>query len=138
MHPIRLGIVGCGGISHRHAPAAATSPEVTIVACCDTQIETAREWAAGYGCEASYGDYRTMITAHELDAVLLATWPADHCEQILGCLEAGARAILCEKSLTVSGTQALEVWRAAEDAHALVVEAFMYRHHPAFEQLDRL
>lgn len=138
MRPLRLGIVGCGGISHRHASAAAASPEVAIVACCDLRSEIAELWAAGYGCEASYPDYRTMIAAHELDGVLLATWPADHREHILGCLDAGVRAILCEKSLTTSGPQTLEVHRAAEAAQALVVEAFMYRHHPAFAQLERL
>jgi predicted dehydrogenase len=138
MRPVRLGIVGCGGISHRHAPAAANSSEVEIVACCDTRIEAAEAWAAQYGCEAAYGDYQMMIAEHELDGVLLATWPADHHEQILGCLEAGARAILCEKSFTTGGAQALDVYRAAAEAQALVAEAFMYRYHPALGQLEWL
>jgi xylose dehydrogenase (NAD/NADP) len=138
MSPLRLGIVGCGGISQRHASAAATSADVKIVACCDARVEAAEAWAARHGCEASYGDYRTMIAAHELDGVLLATWPADHSEHILGCLDAGVRAILCEKSLTMSGPESLEVYRAAEDGRAVVAEAFMYRHHPALEQLERL
>jgi predicted dehydrogenase len=40
-----------------------------------------------------------MIGEHELDGVLIATWPTQHRERILGCLEAGARHILGEKSL---------------------------------------
>ncbi len=79
-----------------------------------------------------------MVREHELDAVLLATWPNLHHEQLLGCLEAGVRNILCEKSLTVTGAQALEVWAAARELDALVVEGLMYRHHPAIGRIDDL
>jgi predicted dehydrogenase len=136
--PVRLGIVGCGGISHRHGPAAAASSEVAIVGCCDTRIDVAQEWAATYGCESVYSDYRAMVDELELDGVLLATWPVQHCEQILGCLHAGVRFVLCEKALTTSRATALEVFRAAEAATAIVVEALMYRHHPAIKRVERL
>jgi len=91
-----------------------------------------------HGCERSYDDYQTMIREHDLDGVLVATWPTQHHEHILGCLEAGARAILCEKSLTLTSAEALEVWNAASAAEAIVVEAYMYRHHPAFCLLEEL
>ena len=136
--PIRLGIVGCGGISDRHARAAADSPEVAIVACCDVRVGVAEGWSRRYGCERAYGDYLSMIREHELDGVLLATWPSQHREQILGCLQAGVRRILCEKSLALNADEALEIWTATEQAGALVVEAFMYRHHPAIRKIDEL
>jgi predicted dehydrogenase len=85
--PVRLGIVGCGGISERHARAAAASDEVSFVACCDTRIDVAEQWAAANGCEWFYGDYPAMVRDHELDGVLIATWPTQHHAQILGCLE---------------------------------------------------
>jgi xylose dehydrogenase (NAD/NADP) len=136
--PMRIGIVGCGGISERHAAGAAGSAAVRIVACCDVRGEVAEEWARRHGCEGAYGDYLTMIRDHPLDAILLATWPVQHREQIVGCLEAGARSILCEKSLVMNGTEAVEVWEAARETGALVVEALMYRHHPAFGKLEAL
>jgi predicted dehydrogenase len=135
---IRIGIVGCGGISERHGDAAKGCPEAAIVACCDIRVEAAETWARRYGCEAAYGDYRTMIREHDLDAVLLATWPVQHREQILGCLEAGARRILCEKSLAMDAAEAMEIWTAAQESGALVVEAFMYRHHPAIQRIEEL
>lgn len=133
---MRLGIVGCGGISERHARGAALSDEVEIVACCDVRLDAAEAWAQSHGCERAYVDYRTMVREHPLDGVLVATWPTQHHEHILGCLEAGARAILCEKSLTLTSAEAVEVWRAASAAGAHVVEAYMYRHHPAFRLLE--
>jgi predicted dehydrogenase len=136
--PLRLGIVGCGAISERHGPAAALTPAVSIVACCDLRLDVAEEWRGRFGCERAYADYRAMVTEHELDGVILATWPNLHREQVLGCLDAGVRNILCEKSLAVTGAEALEIWEAAEETGALVVEGYMYRHHPAFQTLLEL
>jgi predicted dehydrogenase len=136
--PLRIGIVGCGGISERHAKGAAATDAVSIVACCDVRPDIAQEWSRRYGCERAYDDYLTMVREHELDAVLIATWPSLHRDHVLGCLEAGARNILCEKSLALTGAEALEIWRAADEAGALVVEGFMYRHHPAIARIDEL
>jgi xylose dehydrogenase (NAD/NADP) len=133
--PLRLGIVGCGAISERHGPAAAATPAVSIVACCDLRLDAAENWRDRFGCERAYGDYLAMVREHELDGVILATWPNVHREQILACLDEGVRTILCEKSLALTGSEALEIWQAAEQAGALVVEGYMYRHHPAFEAL---
>ena len=79
-----------------------------------------------------------MLRQHELDGVLLATWPNLHRDQVLSCLEAGVRAILCEKALALDAAEAVEIRTAAEDAGAVVVEAYMYRHHPAVRKIDEL
>ena len=136
--PFRLGIVGCGGIAERHARAAAASTEVALVACCDVRPGLADTWAERHACERAFTDYRAMIREHELDGVLLATWPNLHREQVLGCLEAGVRAVLCEKALALDADEAVEIWTAAQEANALVVEGYMYRHHPAIARIDRL
>ena len=137
-HAFRLGIVGCGGIAERHARATAASPDVALVACCDVRPGLADTWAEQHACERAFTDYRAMVREHELDGVLLATWPNLHREQVLGCLEAGVRAVLCEKSLALDAAEALEIWTAARAADALVVEGYMYRHHPAIARIDEL
>ena len=134
----RLGIVGCGGIAERHARAAAASAEVALVACCDVRPGLAEEWSRRHGCERAFTDYRAMLREHELDGVLLATWPNLHREQVLGCLEEGTCAVLCEKALALDAAEALEIWTAAREAGALVVEGYMYRHHPAIARIDEL
>ena len=136
--PFRLGIVGCGSIAERHGRAAAASAEVAIVACADTRLDTAEDWAARHGCERAYPDYVEMVREHELDGVLLATWPNLHREQVLGCLGLGVSSILCEKALALSGAEALDIRTAATEAGALVMEGYMYRRHPAIVMLDEL
>jgi predicted dehydrogenase len=136
--PLRLGIVGCGWISDWHGRAAAQVGDVEIVACCDSRAEVAEAWRERHGAARAYDDYATMVRDQDLDAVLLATWPPHHLEQIRTCLELGVRAILCEKALAVGSDQALEIFTAAREAGALVVEGFMYRHHPVIQRVDDL
>jgi len=134
--PLRLGIVGCGGISHAHANAAQAISRVRFAACCDIRTDVAAKWAEEYGCESVYADYEEMIRKECLDGVLLATWPNQHREQIERCLKAGARNILCEKSLTLTGQEAMEVWGLVADSGIFLMEGFMYRHHPAIHKLE--
>jgi D-xylose 1-dehydrogenase (NADP+, D-xylono-1,5-lactone-forming) len=136
--PFRLGIVGCGWIAGRHAQAAAALDAVSFAACADVRSGAAEAWADEHGCERAYRDCSAMVRDQELDGVVLATWPNFHREQVLACLDAGVRDVLCEKSLALTGPEALEIKAAARANGALVTEGFMYRHHPAIAQLDEL
>ena len=137
--PVRMAIVGCGGISHAHAKAAARIPAtIQFVACCDVRQDAARAWADTYGCRSAYADYTEMIAKEELDGVLLATWPNQHREQIEICLAAGVRHILCEKALCLTGREATDIWNLVRTHGAFLMEGFMYRHHPAIRQLEAL
>lgn len=135
--PLRLAIVGCGGSSHLHGAAARTIPEhVQLVACCDVDGETARGWAERYGVPGVYTDYRQMLRHEAVDAVVLATWPTQHRAQIAHLLDVGVHRILCEKALATTGDEALDIWERVRGAGALLMEGFMYRHHPATRALD--
>ncbi len=133
---IRLGMIGCGLISHAHGRAVATmSDDVRFVACANRTLERANDWAKEYGCDNAYADYRDMLEKEELDGVIIATWPIDHREHIEACLDAGIKFILCEKALTILPDDALAIWCRAEKAQAVVMEGFMYRHHPVHDRL---
>lgn len=136
---VKLGIVGCGGISYSHGDASINSQyKIRFVACCDIDDESAKKWARKYNCDGVYTNYEEMISKEDLDGILLATWPNQHREQIEKSLVAGAKNILCEKSLTLSGKEALEIWNLIEKFNAFLMEGFMYRHHPAIHKIDSL
>jgi predicted dehydrogenase len=137
--PVRLGLAGCGLISHAHGRAARKSQyDVSFVACMSRSMESAQTWAAEYGCEHAYDNLDEMLASEELDGVVIASWPSVHCEQIIACIEAGVSNILCEKALVTNGAEALQVWHAASKAGAVVMEGFMYRHHPGIQRLEAL
>lgn len=134
---MRIGMVGCGGISQAHGEAAKKVPELEFAACCDLRPEAARAWAEAYGGKA-YGDCAEMLEREELDGVLVATWPTEHRANVEQCLEAGVRHILCEKALTLTGREARLLWERARQAGATLMEGFMYRHHPAIRRVESL
>lgn len=137
-NPIRTGIVGCGDHSHVHGEAAAMMKELKITACCDVAVDKARSWAEKYGCDSYYSNLSAMLNKEKLDAVILCTWPGQHLEQIESCLKAGIKNILCEKSLTVSGEEALSILKLAEQEKAFIMEGCKNRHHPALRKLEQL
>jgi predicted dehydrogenase len=122
----------------QHGPAAAASRNVEITACCDVREETARRFAERFAVQAVYADFGEMVHKAMLDGVLLATWPNQHREQIERLLAAGVKNILCEKALTLTGKEAMEICGFVRRADAFLMEAFMYRHHPAIRKMDEL
>ncbi len=139
MTPVRLGMIGCGLISHAHGRAALKSDRnIRFIACATRRAEAARAWADTYGCANAYTDIADMLRHETLDGAVIATWPVDHRRHIEICLEAGIRFILCEKALTTGADDALTIWRAAAQTGATIVEGFMYRHHPAIRRLEEI
>ena len=130
-------MVGCGSISNRHANAANNSTmNMYFTTCCDINEELAYKWKEKYNCNSYYTDYIEMIEKEDLDGVVLCTWPIDHREQIEGCINRGIKNILCEKSLALNGKEAAEILNLANENNVLIMEGFMYRHHPAIRKLE--
>ena len=139
MGELRLAVIGLGGISQNaHAPAIARNRAgVKMIAACDVRGEAVSDWTARYGC-AGYTDFVEMVRKERPDAVLLATWPNQHREQIARLLDAGVRKILCEKALTLTGREAAETLRMVKQADAFVMEGFMYRHNPVIRKIEQV
>jgi predicted dehydrogenase len=136
---LRFGIVGCGRISHAHGIAAQRiGGGLRFSACTDVNEDAARNFAMTYGSNSFYTDYAEMLKKEQLDAVVFATWPAQHREQLEIAIKAGARFILCEKALALNGDEAVEIYDLAKKHGVTIVEGFMYTHHPAIAKLDEL
>ena len=135
---IRLGLIGCGKIAQSHGRAALEiSERMAITACCDRSADTARAWTDRYAPRTkAYSNYHEMMRGEYLDGVIIATWPNLHCDQITGCLEAGIRFILCEKTLTVTGEEAMAMWKMARKYNAHILEGLTYAHHPRYRKLQ--
>ncbi len=91
-----------------------------------------------YGCKAAYLNDADMLDKHELDGVIIASPPVAHFEQISRAISAGVKYILCEKPLTLTLAEALDIRTLANKENAKVIEAFHYRHMPLFEQTVKM
>lgn len=94
----RLGLIGCGGIAHRHIAGyqAVAADLGEVVAAADPNRETLDAFCDRYGIAHRFTDPREMVASGVVDVVSLLTPPAVRGEVIYPALERGV-AVLVEK-----------------------------------------
>ena len=103
--PIRLGLIGCGGIVQRiHGDAfLSLSEAVEVVALSDPIVENLARVGAAFDTPPGqrYTDYRDMLAKGEIDAVSIATPHFLHAEQATEAARAEV-AVISEKPMATS------------------------------------
>ena len=83
--PARVGIVGCGVISHAYAENAAAFDRFQIVACADRDPLRSEALAAAHGLAAT--TVEDLLARGDVDIVLNLTPPAVHADVTRAALE---------------------------------------------------
>ncbi len=104
-NPIRLGLIGCGGIvqiTHARAYHALTDT-VQVTAIADVVPENLKKIGALFNVptESRYTDYRDMLEHAALDVVTIATPHSLHAEQVIEAANAGV-AVISEKPMATT------------------------------------
>jgi len=84
---MRVGIIGTGAISHKHAQAYANIG-YKVTACTDFHAESGQAFAQRYGCEFVAG-YEDLCCHPEVDYVDVCTFPEFRLEAVTLCAQAG-------------------------------------------------
>lgn len=125
--PIRVGIIGGGGIASAHIRGYAESPDLlTITAIADAFEETATRRGEELGVP-SYTDYTELLANPEVDAVDICLPHHLHREAIIAAAKAG-KHILCEKPLCLTPEEARDV----QDAISASGVTLMCAHNQLF------
>ncbi len=82
-----------------------------------------------HGIGRAHGSYEELLADDELDAVYISLPNGMHHEWTLKAIDAG-KHVLVEKPYSRRAAEAEEAWDAAGRAGVIVMEAFMWRHHP--------
>ena len=110
---LKAAIVGCGSIGSlfdegrrdldpwTHAGAYAQHPQTRLVAGCDLDAKRRESFSKTWGVP-TYLDYSEMFLRERPDLVSVCTWPDSHAEVTIAAVEAGVRAVFCEKPLANS------------------------------------
>jgi len=133
MTKIRWGVLGCARIAERALiPALREAPGAELLGIAARDAGRAREWAERHGIPRAYRDYEALVADPDIDAVYIPLPNHLHAPWTMRAAAAG-KHVLCEKPLALDEREAARMFRAAERAGVLLLEAFMYRFHPLFE-----
>lgn len=131
---IQAGIAGLGWWGGTLVDAMAQSPNMRFTAAFTRRrSEKDQEIAAKHGLKL-YDSYDAMVADPSLGAIVLATPPIGHHEQILKAV-AGGKHVFCEKPFVMSKAQADEVVAAVQKAKVALGLGYNRRFHPSWVDL---
>ena len=108
---ITAAVIGCGNISRFHfSGLEKAGPKVKWV--CDLDEEAMGPWAKQFEAQVT-ADFREALADPEVDVVHVTLISSLHKRICLEAIAAG-KAAVCEKTLTESATDSLEIVQAAE------------------------
>ena len=89
------------------------------------------------GIPKAYGSYEALLADPTIEAVYIPLPNHLHLDWTLAAAAAG-KHVLCEKPLALSSTDARRMIDASNQAGVILMEAFMYRLHPLWQEVRRL
>lgn len=111
----KLGIIGFGGMAHEHYKCSVNHPEIRVECKGVFDLDEKRmELARQYGLVA-YNSREELLSDPEIDIVLCATTNEVHKEICIDALRHG-KHVICEKPVTVTSDELLEIMAAAKQA----------------------
>ncbi|MBQ6163716.1 MAG: Gfo/Idh/MocA family oxidoreductase [Clostridia bacterium] len=138
MKMLKVGIIGCGGISNSHMHGYLEMKDrVEVIACCDIDEPKAQEYAERYGIAHYYNNCCDMLKAEKLDLVSVCTWNNAHAECSIAALNAGCN-VICEKPMAMNAKEAVAMKEAADRSGKLLMLGFVRRHGNDAQSARRL
>jgi predicted dehydrogenase len=141
---VRWGVAGPGPVAGKVMRDLAHVPNAVLTAVGSRSAERAAAFAAAHAASAghgkvpaAHGSYRALLGDPDVDVVYLATPHPHHRALALAALAAG-KAILVEKSFTLTPAATREIVAAARAAGRFAMEAMWTRFCPAVARLREL
>ncbi len=139
MRQIRIGIVGCGEVTQIiHLPSLRQLRDrYSVTAICDISPSVLAGVGQAWNIESRFQDYRDLLAAESVDAVLIANPSAYHADVTIAALRAG-KHVLVEKPMCLNLAENDAIIRAQAEAGKIVQVGTMRRYAPAFLEACRL
>ena len=137
---VRVGLVGGGLIAQaEHLPyLSSLRDRFSIAALAEPSLTVREALAARYGIGGVHADYRSMLDAGGLDAVVVSSPHGTHAEVVLAALAAGLH-VFVEKPMCITLADADAIVAERDRARKVVQVGTMKRYDPAVEtMLDAL
>jgi len=133
MNLVKVGVVGCGGISGAHVPAWQGMEDVELVAICDIRPEKTER----YECDKKYTDFEKMLDENEFDIIDICLPTFLHCEYALKAMNRGIN-VLSEKPISLNESDVSLLYRTAEKNGVKYMVAQVLRFWDEYEVLKQI
>ena len=138
MAPLRIGIIGAGGMGGRHAKGVKDAPgRLKLVAACDVAEEKLREFGRNWDVAALSKDWREVVASKDVDAVCVLL-PHDLHEEVCVAAARAGKHILVEKPIARTLEEADRIIQAAQTAGVTLMVAHNQRYYPSNRTIRRL
>jgi predicted dehydrogenase len=134
---LRWGILSPARIVEELLPGFRDAVRAEVTAVASRERDRAESFATAHGIPVAYGSYEELIADPAIDCVYIPLPNGLHAEWTRAALEHG-KHVLCEKPMTPSSEEARELFALARERDLVLMEAFMYRHHPKTKRLREL
>ena len=134
---VRWGVLSTARINDKFLAGVAQSTACAALAVASRDRGRAQAYAREHGIERAYGSYDELLQDGDVEAVYISLPNSLHLEWTRRALQAG-KHVLCEKPLSRRADEVNAIFDVAQRADRLLMEAFMYRHHPQTAQLVEL
>lgn len=141
MEKIKLGILGCGRISHKHLKAIIElSDQIELVAVFDIVESLANSLKEEYELSVegakvvAYSNYSDFIENNNIDAVTIASISGLHVKHAIDCLNNGKHVII-EKPMALTVEDAEEIIRVGKENNKKISVSHQNRFLPVNQQI---
>jgi predicted dehydrogenase len=135
--PVRWGLLSTARINEAILGVARQSQRTDVVAVASREQPRAEAYAREHGIDRAYGNYEQLLEDDDVEVVYNPLPNSLHVEWSVRALEAG-KHVLCEKPMGRRVDAVTRAFDTAERAGRLLMEAFMYRHHPQTQKAAEL
>jgi predicted dehydrogenase len=133
MKPIRVGIIGVGGVAQKgHIPSYQKLKDVEVVAISDPNKDKMNDVAKRFNIPSTFKDYHSLLELNELDVVSVCSPNFFHAEHAIASFKAG-KHVFCEKPVAMNSKEAEAVIREAKKSRRKFMVAFAHRFDLPFQ-----
>ncbi len=136
MEPVRIGVIGSGGIGGSHLGAIDAVEGCAVVACCDIVEEVARRVGEERGIPW-FVDYQDLLALEAVEAVAVCTPHYLHRPMAVAAAQAG-KHVICEKPMAMSVRECDDMIGAAERAGVTLAVIHQTSATPSMQLARRL
>jgi scyllo-inositol 2-dehydrogenase (NAD+) len=129
---VNIGVIGLGRLGSLYTNYCANRlPDANLIAVSDVREEVAKLVSEQYGAKRWYQNYKDMLADDEVEAIVIVTPTSHHKAVAIDAARAG-KAIFCEKPLSLSIAECIEIKDVMEETGAFFQMGFMRRFDSAY------